>query len=73
MAAALGAGLPISQANGNMIIDIGGGTTGVAVISLNGIVLSECVKMGGDKMDEAIIQYVKTLRKQFPSSMPPPG
>lgn len=59
MAAAIGAGLPISDPSGNMIIDIGGGTTGVAVISLHGIVLSECVKLGGDKMDEAIIQHMK--------------
>lgn len=59
MAAAIGAGLPISEASGSMIVDIGGGTTGVAVISLNGIVLSESIRVGGDKMDEAIIQHMK--------------
>ena len=59
MAAAIGAGLPIREAGGNMIVDIGGGTTEVAVISLAGIVLSESVRIAGDKMDEAIVQYVK--------------
>ena len=59
MAAAIGVGLPISEPCGNMIVDIGGGTTEVAVISLNGIVLSESVRVGGDKMDEAIIQHMK--------------
>jgi rod shape-determining protein MreB len=59
MAAAIGAGLPISEASGNMIVDIGGGTTEVAVISLSDIVLSISVKVGGDKMDEAIVAFIK--------------
>ena len=59
MAAAIGAGLPITEPSGNMIVDIGGGTTEVAVISLAGIVYSKSVRVGGDKMDEAIVQYVK--------------
>jgi rod shape-determining protein MreB len=59
MAAAIGAGLPITEPSGNMIIDIGGGTTEVAVISLSGIVYSLSTRVGGDKMDEAIIHYVK--------------
>ena len=59
MAAAIGAGLPITEPSGNMIVDIGGGTTEVAVISLAGIVFSQSVRVGGDKMDEAIIQYMK--------------
>ena len=59
MAAAIGAGLPITEPSGNMIVDIGGGTTEVAVISLAGIVYSKSVRVGGDKMDEAIIQYIK--------------
>ncbi len=59
MAAAIGAGLPITEPTGNMIVDIGGGTTEVAVISLAGIVFSRSVRVGGDKMDEAIAQYIK--------------
>ena len=59
MAAAIGAGLPVTEPSGNMIIDIGGGTTEVAVISLSGVVYSNSVRVGGDKMDDAIIQYVK--------------
>jgi rod shape-determining protein MreB len=59
MAAAIGAGLPITEPSGNMIIDIGGGTTEVAVISLSGIVYASSVRAGGDKMDEAILNYVK--------------
>ena len=59
MAAAIGAGLPVSEPVGNMIVDIGGGTTEVAVISLSGIVYSQSVRVAGDKMDEAIVQYVK--------------
>ena len=59
MAAAIGAGLPITEPSGNMIVDIGGGTTEVAVISLAGIVFSKSVRVGGDKMDEAIAQYIK--------------
>jgi rod shape-determining protein MreB len=59
MGAALGAGMPVTEPGGNMVVDIGGGTTGVAVISLAGIVVSKSVRVGGDKMDEAILQYVK--------------
>jgi rod shape-determining protein MreB len=59
MAAAIGAGLPITEPSGNMVVDIGGGTAEVAVISLSGIVFSKSVKVGGDKMDDAIIQYMK--------------
>jgi rod shape-determining protein MreB len=59
MAAAIGAGLPITEPSGNMIIDIGGGTTEVAVISLSGIVYANSVRVGGDKMDEAILNFVK--------------
>ena len=59
MAAAIGAGLPITEPTGNMIVDIGGGTTEVAVISLKGVVFSKSVRVGGDKMDEAIVQYIK--------------
>ncbi len=59
MAAAIGAGLPITEPSGNMIVDIGGGTTEVAVISLGGIVYSQSVRVAGDKFDEAIISYIK--------------
>ena len=59
MAAAIGAGLPVTEPSGNMIVDIGGGTTEVAVISLSGIVYANSTRVGGDKMDEAIINYVK--------------
>ena len=59
MAAAIGAGLPVTEPSGNMIVDIGGGTTEVAVLSLSGIVYSNSTRTGGDKMDEAIINYVK--------------
>jgi rod shape-determining protein MreB len=59
MAAAIGAGLPVQEPNGNMIVDIGGGTTEVAVISLGGIVASQSVRVAGDELDEAIIQYIK--------------
>ncbi|MBU4234428.1 MAG: rod shape-determining protein [Proteobacteria bacterium] len=59
MAAAIGAGLPITEPIANMVVDIGGGTSEVAVISLAGIVYAKSVRMGGDKMDEAILQYVK--------------
>jgi len=59
MAAAIGSGLPISEPSGNMVVDIGGGTTEVAVISLAGIVFSQSVRVAGDKMDEAIVQYIK--------------
>jgi rod shape-determining protein MreB and related proteins len=59
VAAAIGAGMPISDPSGNMIVDIGGGTTDIAVISMAGIVYSKAIRMGGDKMDEAIINYIK--------------
>ncbi len=62
MSAAIGAGLDIAEPRGNLIVDIGGGTTDVAVISLGGIVIAESLRVGGDKFDEAIIRYV---RKQF--------
>ncbi|MGI9950879.1 rod shape-determining protein [Moorellaceae bacterium AZ2] len=59
MAAAIGAGLPVYEPTGNMIVDIGGGTTEVAVISLGGIVTSRSIRIGGDEMDEAIAQHIK--------------
>jgi rod shape-determining protein MreB len=59
MAAAIGAGLPGSEASGSMVVDIGGGTTEVAVISLNGVVYAASVRIGGDRFDEAIINYVR--------------
>ncbi len=59
MAAAIGAGLPVHEPAGNMIVDIGGGTTEVAVISLGGIVASESIRIAGDELDEAIVNYVK--------------
>jgi rod shape-determining protein MreB and related proteins len=59
MAAAIGAGLPVTEASGSMVIDIGGGTTEVAIISLGGIVASRSVRVGGDKMDEAVIGHVR--------------
>jgi rod shape-determining protein MreB len=59
MAAAIGAGLPVHEPTGNMVVDIGGGTTEVAVVSLGGIVTSQSIRIGGDELDEAIIQYIK--------------
>jgi rod shape-determining protein MreB len=59
MAAAIGAGLPVQEPTGNMIVDIGGGTTEVAVISLGGIVASQSVRVAGDELDDAIIQFIK--------------
>jgi rod shape-determining protein MreB and related proteins len=59
MAAAIGAGMPVSDARGSMVLDIGGGTTEVAVISLNGIVYADSVRIGGDRFDEAIINYIR--------------
>ncbi len=59
MAAAIGAGMPVSEPNGSMVLDIGGGTIEVAVISLNGVVYSESVRIGGDRFDESIINYVR--------------
>ena len=63
MAAAIGVGLPIGEPSGSMIVDIGGGTTDVAVISLHGVVYSKAVRVGGDKMDEAIVNYIKSKTK----------
>ncbi len=84
MAAAIGAGLPVTEATGSMVVDIGGGTTEVAVISLGGIVFSKSVRVGGDKMDEAIIAYIRRyhnllvgessaerIKKQIGSAAPP--
>ena len=59
MAAAIGAGLPVQEPTGNMIVDIGGGTTEVAVISLGGVVTSQSIRVGGDDLDEAIVQFIK--------------
>ncbi len=84
MAAALGAGLPVTEATGSMIVDIGGGTTEVAVISLGGIFYSRSVRVGGDKMDDAIINYIRRthnlligestaerIKKEIGSACPP--
>jgi hypothetical protein len=81
MAAAIGAGLPVAEPTGNMIVDIGGGTTEVAVISLGGIVVSQSLRVGGDEMDEAIINHIKrdyklligqqTARRSSSRSAPP--
>jgi rod shape-determining protein MreB len=59
MAAAIGAGLPVHEAIGTMVVDIGGGTTEIAIISLNGVVYSDTVRVGGDRFDEAIVAYVR--------------
>src|SRR3979411_3238457 len=59
MAAPIGAGLPITEPHGNMVVDIGGGTTDIAVISLSGIVYSRSVRVAGNEMDEAITQFIK--------------
>jgi rod shape-determining protein MreB len=59
MAAAIGAGLPVSEASGSMVVDIGGGTTEVGVISLGGMVYKGSVRVGGDKFDDAIINYIR--------------
>jgi rod shape-determining protein MreB len=61
MAAAIGAGLPVEEATGNMVVDIGGGTTEIAVISLGGIVTSRSIRIGGDEMDTSIVQYIKRM------------
>lgn len=84
MAAAIGAGLPVTEATGSMVVDIGGGTTEVAVISLAGIVYARSVRVGGDKMDEAIINYIRRthnllvgeataerIKKEIGSACPP--
>jgi rod shape-determining protein MreB len=63
MAAAIGAGLPVSEPSGNMIVDIGGGTTEVAVISLGGIVVAQSIRVGGDELDDAIVKYVQRAHK----------
>src|SRR6187455_235929 len=73
MAAAIGAGLPITEPSGNMVVDIGGGTTEVAVISLAGIVYSQSVRVGGDKMDEAIVAYMKRKYNLAMASKRPNG
>ncbi len=64
MAAAIGAGMPVAEARGSMVVDIGGGTTEIAIISLNGVVYSDSIRVGGDKFDEAIVTYV---RRQYGS------
>ena len=61
MAAAIGAGLPVEEATGSMVVDIGGGTTEIAVISLGGIVTSRSIRIGGDQMDSSIVQYIKRM------------
>src|SRR5258708_18970523 len=84
MAAAIGAGLPVSEPTGSMVVDIGGGTTEVAVVSLGGIVYSRSARIGGDKMDEAIIAYIRRhqnlligetraerIKKEIGSAAPP--
>ena len=84
MAAAIGAGLPVQEATGSMVVDIGGGTTEVAVISLGGIVYARSVRVGGDKMDDAIISYIRRnhnllvgessaerIKKEIGSACPP--
>ncbi|MEH6630379.1 rod shape-determining protein [Rhodospirillales bacterium 47_12_T64] len=84
MAAAIGAGLPVTEPTGSMVVDIGGGTTEVAVLSLGGIVYSRSVRIGGDKMDEAIIAYIRRnhnllvgeasaerIKKEIGSACPP--
>src|SRR3982075_703216 len=84
MAAAIGAGLPVMEPTGSMVVDIGGGTTEVAVLSLGGIVYSRSVRVGGDKMDEAIIAYIRRhqnlligeataerIKKEIGSAAPP--
>ena len=86
MAAAIGAGLPVTEPTGSMVVDIGGGTTEVAVLSLGGIVYSRSVRVGGDKMDEAIISYIRRnhnlligestaerIKKEIGAACPPGG
>jgi rod shape-determining protein MreB len=63
MAAAIGAGLPVAEPTGSMIVDVGGGTTEVAVISLGGIVVSQSIRVGGDELDEAIVNHCKHAYK----------
>ena len=84
MAAAIGAGLPVTEPTGSMVVDVGGGTTEVAVLSLGGVVYARSVRVGGDKMDEAIIGYIRRnhnllvgegsaerIKKQIGSACPP--
>ena len=84
MAAAIGAGLPVTEPTGSMVVDIGGGTTEVAVLSLGGIVYARSVRVGGDKMDSAIISYIRRnhnllvgegsaekIKKEIGSACPP--
>src|SRR5690606_34201034 len=84
MAAAIGAGLPVTEPTGSMVVDIGGGTTEVAVIALVGLVYARSVRVGGDKMDEAIISYIRRthnlligestaerIKKEIGSACPP--
>ena len=70
IAAAIGAGVDISQPNGNMIIDIGGGTVDIAVISLGGAVVSESIKVGGDRFDDAIVKYMKITGRNLITGLP---
>lgn len=63
MAAAIGSGMPVDEASGSMVVDIGGGTTEVAIISLSGVVYSESVRIGGDKFDEAIVSYIRHFNR----------
>ena len=71
MAAAIGAGLPVAEPTGSMIVDIGGGTTEVAVISLGGIVVSQSIRVGGDELDEAIVAHCKTPTNSRSARRPP--
>ena len=84
MAAAIGAGLPVTEPTGSMVVDIGGGTTEVAVLSLGGIVYSRSIRVGGDKMDSAIVNYIRRnknllvgessaekIKKEIGSACPP--
>jgi rod shape-determining protein MreB len=84
MAAAIGSGLPVTEPSGTLVVDVGGGTTEVAVISLGGVVYSRSVRVGGDKMDEAIIAYIRRhhnllvgessaerIKKQIGTACPP--
>ena len=70
MAAAIGAGLPVAEPTGSLIVDVGGGTTEVAVISLGGIVVSQSIRVGGDELDEAIVAHCK---QHYKLAMDPDG
>ena len=67
MAAAIGSGMQVQDPSGNMIVDIGGGTTEVAVISLGGVVANKSVRVGGDELDNSIIQFIKRIQCRFGS------